>query len=136
MNTRAWLIGTNLPGMRAHDIVNAVASLAARDDVDGSKIRAEAEGISGIWLLMASATDSRISAVTLRSTPYSLRAAVEGGLARDLHDAVIPGFALKWDLSDLVDLIGASKVTWIDPTDWLRQVKPRAGNYQYSPAEQ
>jgi hypothetical protein len=136
MNTRAWLIGANLPGMRAHDIVNAVNALASRDDVDGSKIRAEAEGVSGIWLLMAAAADPRISSITLRSTPYSLRAAVAGGLARDLHDAVIPGFALKWDLSDLVEMIGPRKVVWVDPTDWLRHVKPLAGDYRYSPAEQ
>ena len=136
MNTRAWLIGANLAGMRAHDIVNAVSALASRDDVDASKIRAEAQGVAGIWLLMAAASDPRISSVTLRATPYSLRAAVAGGLARDLHDAVIPGFALKWDLSDLVKMIAPRKVTWFDPTDWMRQVKQLPGDYRYTPAEQ
>jgi hypothetical protein len=42
--------------LRAHDIVNAVSTLALRDDVDASNIRAEARGIAGIWL--------RIKAVT------------------------------------------------------------------------
>lgn len=136
MNTRAWLIGANLPGLRAHDIVNAITALAGRSDVDSSRIRAEANGVSGIWLLMAAATDQRIRSVTVRGTPYSLRAAVEHGLARDLHDAVIPGFALKWDLSDLLDLIRPRPVTWIDPTDWLLHVRHLPGNYEYSPAEQ
>ncbi len=136
MNTRAWLIGANLPGMRAHDIVNAAASLAARGDVDASHIRAEADGISGIWLLMAAAADSRIQSVTLRGTPYCLRAALREQLARDLHDAALPGFALRWDLSDLLDMIQPRKVTWIDPTDWMEHVKPLRGDYQYTPAQQ
>jgi hypothetical protein len=133
MNTRAWLIGANLPGLRAHDIVNAVTALASRDDVDANNIRAEARGIAGIWLLMAAAADPRIKSVTVHSVPYSLRAALEEELARDLHDVAIPGFALKWDLSDLVDLIKPRKVTWVDPTDWMRHVKQLPGAYQYSP---
>jgi hypothetical protein len=104
MNSRAWLIGANLPGLRAHDIVNAVSTLARRDDVDASDIRAEARGIAGIWLLLAAATDPRIKAVTVYSVPYSLRAALEEELARDLHDAAIPGFVLRWDLSAQSDL--------------------------------
>jgi cephalosporin-C deacetylase-like acetyl esterase len=136
MNTRASLIGLNLPGMRAHDIVNAVSALTARDDVDASNIRAEAQGVAGIWLLMAAASDPRIKSVALYSTPDSLRAAIEEPLARDLHDAVIPGFALKWDLSDLVDLIRPRNVTWTDPTDWMHQVKQLSGDYLYTPAEQ
>jgi hypothetical protein len=136
MNTRAWLVGLNLPGMRAHDIVKAVSALATRDGVDASNIRAEAQGISGIWLLIAAAAEPRIKSVTLNETPYSLRAALEEPLARDLHDAVIPGFALKWDLNDLVDLIQPRKVTWIDPTDWMHHVRQLPGDYQYTPAEQ
>jgi hypothetical protein len=131
MNTRAWLIGANLPGLRARDIVNAVTALASRDDVDVSDIRAEARGIAGIWLLMAAAADPRIKSVTVHSAPYSLRAALEEELARDLHDVAIPGFALKWDLSDLVELIKPRKVTWVDPTDWMRHVKQLPGAYKY-----
>ncbi len=136
MNTRAWLIGASLPGMRARDIVDGVSALAARPDVDVSNIRAEAHGIAGIWLLMAAAVDARIKEVALSSTPYSLRAAIEEPLARDLHDATIPGFALRWDLGDLVSLIEPRKVTWTDPMDWTGHVKPLPGEYRYTPAEQ
>lgn len=135
-DTRAWMIGLNLPGMRAHDIMKDVDALASRDDVDASNIRAEASGIAGIWLLMAAAADPRITSVSLQSTPYSLRAALEETLARDLQDAVIPGFALKWDLGDLVDMIRPRKVTWTDPTDWMHHVKPLGRDYRYTPAEQ
>jgi hypothetical protein len=136
MNTRAWLIGANLPGMRARDIIDGVSILAGRPDVDVSNIRAEARGIAGVWLLMAAAVDSRIKAVAVNSTPYSLRAAIEEPLARDLHDAVIPGFALRWDLIDLVSLIEPRKVAWTDPMDWTGHVKPLPGEYRYTPAEQ
>jgi len=136
MNTRAWLIGANLPGLRARDIIDAVSTLAGRPDVDVSNIRAEARGVAGIWLLMAAAIDARIKDVALNSTPYSLRAALEEPLARGLHDAAIPGFALRWDLIDLVSLIQPRKVAWTDPMDWTGHVKPLPGEYRYTPAEQ
>ena len=129
MNTRAWLIGASLPGLRALDIIDAARAA-------GNKVDAEAEGVSGIWLLMAAAIEPRIASVTLKRTPYSIRAAVEQPLARDLFDAAIPGFALKWDLSDLVALIRPRKVEWIDPTDWMERVKPLGGDYRYTPAAQ
>ena len=113
-----------------------MSTLAGRPDVDVSNISAEARGVAGIWLLMAAAVDARIKAVALNSTPYSLRAAIEETLARDLHDAVIPGFALRWDLTDLVSLIQPRKVTWTDPMDWTGHVKPLPGEYRYTPAEQ
>lgn len=136
MNTRAWLIGANLPGMRARDIIDGVSTLAGRQDVDVSNISAEARGVAGIWLLMAAAVDARIKAVAVNSTPYSLRAALEEPLARDLHDAAIPGFALRWDLTDLAGLIQPRKVTWTDPMDWMGHVKQLPGEYRYTPAEQ
>ena len=68
-NTRADQIGRNLPAMRAHDILRGVDLLCARDDVDAGSIRAAAQGVRGIWLLLAAATDSRIRKVWLDKTP-------------------------------------------------------------------
>ena len=133
MDARASLVGLNLPALRAGDIVHAVDQLTAREDVDPKNIRAQADEIAGIWLLMAAAVDARISAVALRRTPYSFRAALENPLNRDLHDAAIPGFALHWDLEDLVRAIQPRTVVWTDPTDWMRRVVPLAGPYRYSP---
>ena len=131
-NTRASLIGLSLPGLRASDIRQAVDSLAGRDDVDARQISVEAEGVAGVWALLAAAVDGRISSVELRRTPYSIRAAFANPLHRDLHDAVLPGFALKWDLADLVDVIRPRRVIWIDPTDWMGRVTPLSGDYRYS----
>jgi len=130
-NTRAWLIGRNLPAMRAHDILRGVDVLAARSDVDASSIAAAAQGVSGIWLLLAAAVDTRINRVWLDRTPHSFRPALENPIHIDLHDAVIPGFALRWDIQDLAGLMGRRRTLWTDPTDWLGRVTPLGANYRY-----
>jgi len=128
---RTWLIGKNLAGLRAFDIQRGVDALVARPDVDTSSIRAAARNVSGVWLLMAASLDARIGKVWLDGTPYSLRAALEVPLTRDLHDAVIPGFALHWDLEDLVKAIAPRQVLWSDPTDWLHRVAPHRAGFLY-----
>jgi hypothetical protein len=130
-NARANQIGLNLPAMRAHDILRGVDLLAARGDVDRASIRAAARGVKGIWLLLAAAIDTRISNVWLDRTPYSLRVALERSMNTDLFDAVIPGFALHWDLQDLVKTMGNRPVLWTDPTNWMHRVVPLGPFFQY-----
>jgi dienelactone hydrolase len=134
-NTRAWLVGRNLAAMHAAEIAAAVASLAARPDVDPSRISARASGVAGVWLLLAAAVDPRIQSVALDRTPHSLRAAIEAPMHTNLHDAVIPGFALKWDLADLRALIAPRKVDWKNPADWMGNVVPLTGDYTYTPSD-
>jgi dienelactone hydrolase len=124
-NARADLIGRNLPSMRAHDILRGVDLLLARSDVDPASVRAAARGVKGIWLLLAAAADPRISKVWLDRTPYSVRAALSHSINTNLFDAVIPGFALHWDLDDLTKAMGSRPVLWTDPTNWMgRTVYP------------
>lgn len=130
-NTRAFLIGRNLPGMRAYDIRRGIDLLASRPDVNAGAIRAVARGESGVWLLMAAAVDPRLQRIWLDRTPPSLRAAFDEPLNRNLHMAVIPGFCLKWDLADLVAAMEGRGVLWTDPTNWMRVVTPLAGNFRY-----
>jgi cephalosporin-C deacetylase-like acetyl esterase len=130
-DVQANLIGLNLPAMRAHDILRGVDLLAARSDVDLGSIRAAARGVSGIWLLLAAAVDPRIGKVWIDRTPHSLRSALDNTMAADLWDAIIPGFALHWDLNDLVKAMGKRQVMWTDPTNWLRRVVPLGSGYQY-----
>ncbi|HXG34324.1 MAG TPA: acetylxylan esterase [Bryobacteraceae bacterium] len=131
MNTRAWLIGRNLPGMRAYDIRRGVEFLAARLDVDPVAIRGVARGEAGVWLLMAAALDQRLVRIWLDRTPHSLRAALEQPLHRNLHAAVMPGFCLRWDLADLVKAIEPRQVIWTDPTDWMGRVVPAGDRFRY-----
>jgi len=120
-NSRANQIGLNLPAMRAHDILRGVDVLAARSDVDSTSIRATARAVRGIWLLLAAAVDPRIGKIWLDRTPYSLRAALENTINTDIFDAVIPGFALHWDLEDLAKAMADRPVLWTDPTNWMHR---------------
>lgn len=130
-NSRANQIGLNLPAMRAHDILRGVDLLSARSDVDPSSIRCGARGVKGVWLLLAAAADSRIVKVWLDRSPTSLRAALANTLNTDLFDAVIPGFALQWDLEDLVKAMGNRPVLWTDPVNWMNRIIDLQGSYQY-----
>ena len=117
--------------MRAHDLLRGVDLLAARSDVDSASIRAAAKGVKGIWLLLAAAIDTRISKVWLDRTPYSLRVALERSMNTDLFDAVIPGFALHWDLQDLTKAMGGRTVLWTDPANWMKRTVPLGPSFQY-----
>jgi dienelactone hydrolase len=130
-NSRANQIGVDLPAVRAHDILRAIDLLEARPDVDGSSVRAFARGVKGVWLLMAAAADPRIGKIWLDRTPYSLRLALENSMSTNLFDAVIPGFALHWDLDDLVKAMGARPVLWTDPTNWMRRVVTLGPTFRY-----
>src|SRR5439155_5142788 len=130
-NERADQIGRNLPAMRAHDILRGVDLLAARDDVDTGTIRAAAQGVKGIWLLLAAATDARIGKIWLDKTPYSFLEALQNTLNTDLSDAVIPGFALNWELEDLKKAMGNRPVLWTDPANWMGRVVAAGPHFRY-----
>jgi dienelactone hydrolase len=130
-NARANQIGRNLPAMRAHDILRGIDLLAARTDVDPASIRAVARGVKGIWLLLAAAIDTRIGKVWLDRTPFSLRAALDNSMNTDLFDAVIPGFALHWDLEDLTKAMGNRPVLWTDPSNWMGHAVALGAPYRY-----
>jgi dienelactone hydrolase len=134
-NTRAWLVGRNLPAMHAAEINAAVTAAAGRPDVDPLRISARASGVAGVWVLLAAAVNPQIGAVTLDRTPHSLRAAIDSSIHTNLHDAVIPGFALKWDLADLRDLIRPRTVVWKDPTDWMSNVVALEGAFTYTTSD-
>ena len=130
-NSRANQIGLNLPAMRAHDILRGVDVLVARSDVDPGSIRATARSVRGIWVLLAAAVDNRIGKIWLDRTPYSLRAALENTINTDIFDAVIPGFALHWDLEDLVKAMGDRRVLWTDPTNWMHRPVALSPPFRY-----
>ncbi len=130
-NTRAGLIGRNLPAMRAFDILRGVDILAARLDVDPARIRATARDVKGIWLLLAAALDPRIKGIWLDRTPYNLRSALESPINTNLHDGVVPGFILHWDLEDLVKALGTCQVLWTDPTNWMTRVVTLGSPFRY-----
>jgi hypothetical protein len=130
-NERADLVGLNLAAMRAHDLLVAVDVLAARPDVDANSIRGYARGVKGVWLLLAAAVDQRLGKIWLDRTPWSIAAALEGPLANQLFDAMIPSFALHWEFQDLVEAMGSRSVLWTDPTNWMNRVVALGAPYRY-----
>jgi dienelactone hydrolase len=134
-NTRSWLVGRNLPAMHAAEINAAVTQAAGRADVDPARITARASGVAGVALLLAAAANPQIGSISLDRTPHSVRAAVDSPIHTNLHDAVIPGFAAKWDLADLAELIRPRTLVWKDPTDWMGNVVPLEGPYTYTPSD-
>jgi len=125
-NGRANLIGLNLPAMRARDILRAVELLEARGDV--SEIRGAARGVKGIWLLMAAAVDARLKKVWVDRTPHSVLASYDRPIGNFFFDALIPGFALKYDFPDFVE---PARLLWSDPTDWMNRVVDAGTAYHY-----
>lgn len=92
--------------------------------------------MAGVWLMMAAAVEPGIATASLQKTPYSYAQAFENPLTRDLHSAVVKGFALHWDLPDLVE---PNRLLWTDPADWLGHVAPikgKPGQFTYTPAVQ
>jgi hypothetical protein len=128
-NTRSWLIGTNLPALRAYDIRRAAERM--KKELGGTEIRAAASEVAGIWLLIAAATGAPVTQVTLDRTPHSYDTAMNNAIHRNLHDAVIPGFVLRWDIADLARAAAPAKIVWRDPTDWMRNVVALPGNFRY-----
>ena len=130
-NERVDLVGRNLAGMRAHDILRGVDLLAARTDVDPAQIRGYARGAKGFWMLLAAAADARLGRLWLDRTPWSLRAAFDGPLTNNLFEVMIPGFALHWDFPDLLQLIGDRPVLRTDPTNWMNQIVDAGPGFRY-----
>ena len=130
-NTRADQIGFSLAALRAHDILRGVDLLSARPDVDPASIRAAAQGVKGVWLLLAAAADPRIRKVWLDRTPYTFEEALNQPLNTALSDAVIHGFSLRWDLPDLVKLMGDRPLLRTDPANWMGRVVSAGQGFRY-----
>lgn len=132
-NTRADQIGLDLPALRAHDVLRGVDLLASRPDVDDTSIRAAAQGLKGIWLLLATAaSNGRIQKVWLDRTPVSFLDAMNNTLNTALSDAVIHGFALRWDIAELIRLAGNRTVLFrTDPADWMGRVANAGPGFRY-----
>ena len=64
-NTRAWLVGRNLPATHAAEINAVVADLEKRDDVDRARISVRASGVAGVPALLAAVANPQIASLVL-----------------------------------------------------------------------
>lgn len=103
-STRALLIGRNLPGIKAAEIIKQANAAPCR-------VELTATGNAGIAALLAAIIDPRIERVQLLEAPKSLRSMLQQPQAPGIYDALIPGFALRWDVDDLIEAAGRERVT-------------------------
>lgn len=122
-HTRAWLIGLNLPSIRANDLLHEIR----KELPNYEKVHLHAWAWGGITALYAAHAEPRIAKVWLERTPWSLELAMRAPLHRNLHEAIIPGIALAGDFQNFTD----KRFFWVDPNDWNenRLEKPQPGVY-------
>ena len=136
LSLRADLVGRTLLGMRVDDVIRAMDELAARPDVDPTRISAVASGHMGLVLLHAALLDARIRHGTVDRVLRSYRSLVDAPLPIGAPEDIVPGVLLRYDIPDLVQALG-SRVEIHDalggtddlsqtatPIDSLREVRP------------
>ena len=116
---RAAVVGRNLAGMRAEDVIRAVDYLVSRPEVDRGRIHAFGQGEAAVPLLHAAYLDGRIGRLILQEALASWRAAVDRPVHRGLYSVAIPGVLRKYDLDDLAAALAPRRVTILNPLDAL-----------------
>jgi hypothetical protein len=111
---RAELVGKTLLGMRVDDVIHAVDYLAARRDIDPNNITAQASGHMGLVLLHAAVLDPRLKHITIDHTLESYDSLLKAPMPLDAPQDILPGVLLKYDIPDLVRVLGP-RLTFNDP---------------------
>jgi cephalosporin-C deacetylase-like acetyl esterase len=124
---RAMVVGKNIVGMRAEDIIRAVDFLAAQPDVDKRRIAAMGYGLAGPPVLHAAVIDERIRRIVLQDSLASYRTAVDRPIHRGLYDVAIPGVLRKYDVAELLTALKPREVVLINPVDALGRPEAVAG---------
>lgn len=109
-HTRAWLIGKNLPSIRANDLLHEVRAELDRYE----RVHVHGWAWGGIPALYAAHAEPRIARVWVERMPWSLAMAMEAPLHRNLHEAIVPGLALRGDFPDFLD----KRFFVVDAHDW------------------
>jgi dienelactone hydrolase len=125
LQRRAEVVGKTLVGLRAEDLLHAVDLLAARPEVDRSRIAAFATGPYAVPLLHAAVLDQRLSRVIVRDTQISYRAVLDHSIHRDLPEIALPGVLRSYDLTDLMVALAPRPLTIVNPLDPVGQSLPR-----------
>ena len=126
----AMLTGKPLVTMRAEDIARAVDLLAARPEIDASRITGHGRELGAIPLLYAAAFDARIAAITLERSIKSYEAIIRQRIHRQQWENAAAGALRHFDLPNLEGWMHPRPVTWIDPVYPNGQLMPRAQQLQ------
>jgi len=103
---RAQLVGKTLLGMRVDDVIRVVDFFSTGYTEDPNNITAEASGHLGLVLLHAAVLDPRLKHITIDHTLESYRSLLDAALPIDAPQDILPGVLLKYDIPDLVRILG------------------------------
>jgi cephalosporin-C deacetylase-like acetyl esterase len=105
-------IGRPLPGQRMTDVLRGVDLLAARTDVERTRIYGFGKDAGAIPLLHAAALDDRIRKIALEGMLASYQTIIRQRIHRQVFEQVIPGVLRSYDLPDVVAALAPRQV-WI-----------------------
>ncbi len=103
---RAQLVGKTLLGMRVDDVIRVVDLFSTGYTEEPNNITAEASGHLGLVLLHAAVLDPRLKHITIDHTLESYRSLLDAELPIDAPQDILPGVLLKYDIPDLVRILG------------------------------
>jgi dienelactone hydrolase len=112
---RAIVVGKSMAGMQVGDLLQAVAYALARPDVDGSRVTVLGSGTAGVIGLLAAALERRIRRVVVDRAILSYGDIVHARLHAGIMDLVVPGILLDFDLPDVAQCAGTSRVVIVNP---------------------
>ena len=108
----ALLMKRTLAGMRARDILRGVDLLAARSDVDSSRISGIGRNSAAVPMLYAAVFDTRLRAVSLEGMLLSYDSVVTNRMHHGVFEQIVPGALVDFDLPDLASAI-APRAVWL-----------------------
>jgi cephalosporin-C deacetylase-like acetyl esterase len=107
LSLRAELAGKTLVGLRVDDVIRATDYLAQRHDVDPRRISAAGSGHMGLVLMHSAVLDGRLKHIAVDRVLQSYRSLLEAPLPVGAPEDVIPGVLRRYDIPDLVRVLGA-----------------------------
>jgi Acetyl xylan esterase (AXE1) len=111
---RAELTGKTLLGMRVDDVIRAIDFFSTGYTEDPNNITALASGHMGLVLLHAAVLDPRLKQITIDHTLESYASLLNAPMPLDAPQDILPGVLLKYDIPDLVRILGP-RLTFTDP---------------------
>jgi cephalosporin-C deacetylase-like acetyl esterase len=111
----AWtnlVLGKPVIGQRVWDVLRTLDSLAARSDVDSSRIRIHGRGSAGVAAALATVLDPRVRSLLLTHAIPSWQSIVDAEDYSVSLDWFVPGILQHFDLPDLLASI-APRPVWI-----------------------
>ncbi len=128
-------LGRPLVGMRMTDVLRGVDLLAARADVERTKIYGFGKDAGAIPLLHAAALDERIGKLAVEGMLASYQTIIQQRIHWQIFEQVIPGVLRSYDLPDVVAALAPRQVWIVNGVNALgQQMKLTELKKQYASA--